>query len=248
MSGHSKWSTIKHKKGAADAARGKLFTKHAKLISIAAKNGDDPEINSTLKTAIANAKIDNVPNDNISRAIKRGSGTDKDSAVYQELEYEGYAQAGVAIIIEALSDNINRAYTNIRATVEKNGGNLGSKGSVSYMFKDKGYMELIINTKNKEEIEIDIIESGAEDLEIGEDRVFITTSFEDIGRVRDYLRRKGYKIENVKKQKVPDNYISINDDQIARKFLNLIEKLEEEEDVSEIYHNADISDEVMGKL
>ncbi|MBT4936623.1 YebC/PmpR family DNA-binding transcriptional regulator, partial [Candidatus Peregrinibacteria bacterium] len=153
MAGHSKFHNIKHRKGAADALRGKLFTKHAKLIAIAAKNGDDPDLNAGLKNAIASAKADNVPNDNIKRAVQKGSGEGKDAANYVEVAYEGYAPSGVAIIVEALTDNTNRTYTSVRTIVDKSGGNLGSQGAVSWMFQDIGSMEILLEKTKTDNLE-----------------------------------------------------------------------------------------------
>lgn len=238
MAGHSKFHNIKHRKGAADALRGKLFTKHAKLIAIAAKAGDDPDLNAGLKNAIASAKADNVPNDNIKRAIQKGSGGGKDAANYQEVVYEGYAPGGAAIIIEALTDNTNRTYTAVRTIIDKSGGNLGSQGAVSWMFQDIGSIELLLENHTKEKIEEDIIESGAEDFEIIDDRVYIQTAFENLGSVRDFLLEKAYKLENIKKDKISETQTNL-DEPGKEKFLRLLEKLEEDEDVSEIFHNAD---------
>ena len=248
MAGHSKWHNIKHRKGAQDKIRGKLFTKHAKLIAIAAKSGTDPEMNPGLKVAIANAKSDNVPNDNIKRAVQKGSGEGKDAVTYTECSYEGYGQAGVAIIIDALTDNTNRTYTALHTAMMKGGGNLGSSGSVSWMFQTKGHLEALLDGKDQEQAEMDIIEAGAEDMEFAEDRVFITTAFEDLGAVRDALESQSYTLENVKKTKLPDNTSEITDKDTAEKFLALIDRLEEDEDVTEVFHNADISEDVMSQL
>ncbi|HPO05630.1 MAG TPA: YebC/PmpR family DNA-binding transcriptional regulator [Candidatus Gracilibacteria bacterium] len=249
MSGHNKWSTIKHKKGAADALRGKLFTKHAKLIAIAARNGENPDTNALLKAAIANAKMDNVPSDNIKRAIAKGAGADKNAASYQELNYEGYAPSGIAIIIETLTDNPNRTYTNVRNIMNKNGGTLGEMGSVAWMFKLKGSMEVVHSTSlNLEQLEMDLIEAGAEDFEHGSESTQIFTAFADLGQVRDYLLSKNYQLENITKKQIPDNYQMISDMDTANKIWNLIEKLEEDEDVSEIYHNAEFSDDLLKSL
>ncbi len=249
MSGHSKWHSIKHKKWAADKARGKIFTKHAKLITISARNGDDQEMNPWLKTAIANAKSANVPNDNIKRAIQKGAGTWKDGPVhYNHLAYEGYAPGGISVIIEVLTDNVNRSNTNIRAVFEKNGGKMWKEWSVSFAFKDKWRMDLLIDGKDKDEIEMEVIESWAEDLEFWEDRVFITTAFEDLGSVRDYLQDKGFNLEHIKIDKIPDTLVEVTEVERAQKFLDLVDKITDDEDVSEVYHNADFSEEVLSQL
>jgi YebC/PmpR family DNA-binding regulatory protein len=248
MSGHSKWHNIKNRKGAQDKIRGKLFTKHAKLIAIAAKNGADPDMNPMLKQAIFVAKEDNVPNDNIARAIKKASGEGKDAVQYQELVYEAYAPGGVAVLVEVLTDNSNRAFSFLRTIVEKNGGTMGAAGSVSWMFKDKGSMELLLAGKSKEQIEMDVIESGAEDLEFGEDRVFVTTAFADLGAVRDFFKAKSYILENVKKDKVPNTQVEITSLEAANKFFDFIGKIEEEDDVTEVFHNAEISEEILKEM
>lgn len=248
MSGHSKWHNIKNRKGAQDKIRGKLFTKHAKLIAIAAKNGPDPDMNPALKQAIFSAKEDNVPNDNIARAIKKASGEGKDAVQYQELLYEAYAPGGVAVLIGVLTDNSNRAFSFLRTTIEKNAGTMGAAGSVSWMFKDKGSIELLLAGKNKEQIEMDVIESGAEDLEFGEDRVYVTTAFEDLAVVRDFLKAKSYILENVKKDKVPDTQVEITSLEAANKFFDFIGKIEDEDDVTEVFHNAEISEEILKQM
>lgn len=238
MAGHSKWHNIQHRKGAQDKIRGKLFTKHAKLIAIAAKSGDDPNMNPNLKTAIDNAKSDNVPNDNIKRAIKKGSGNSKDAANYQELSYEAYAPGGIALIIEALTDNSNRTFTNIRTIVTKNGGNMASSGSVNWMFSSKAYLELLLEDHDKETVEMDIIESGAEDMDFSEDRVMVTASINDLSALRDKLREKGYKLENIKKIQLANDLQELNEDD-ASQLINFIDKVEEDDDVTEVFTNAD---------
>lgn len=248
MSGHSKWHTIKHRKGAQDKLRGKLFTKHAKLIAIAAKNGMDPEMNPSLKTAILNAKADNVPNDNIKRAIQKGGGEGKDAVNYTECAYEGYAFGGIALIIDTLTDNSNRTYTSLHTAMMKGGGSLGALGSVSWMFQTKGSMELDWDGKNQEDLEMAIIEAGAEDMEFNEDKVFITTAFEDLGKVRDALQAQGLTPMNVKKDKVAGTRVEVKDQETAEKLFALIERIEDDEDVSEVFHNADIAEEILAKM
>ncbi|PCI24270.1 YebC/PmpR family DNA-binding transcriptional regulator [Candidatus Peregrinibacteria bacterium] len=247
MAGHSKWHNIQHRKGAQDRARSKIFSKHSKLITIAARGNPDPEQNPALKAVISNAKSDNVPNDNISRALKKAM-SDKSGDDYHELSYEVYAPGGVAVIIDALSDNVNRTFTNVRTIVTKRGGNMGASGAVSWMFHDKGNMELILpDGFDKDDIEMAIIEAGAEDLEFGEDRVFITTAFSDLGAVRDELMKK-YTLEGIKTVKVPENEVAITDAAAAQKFLDFIAAIEEDEDVSDVYHNAEISEEILKNI
>jgi YebC/PmpR family DNA-binding regulatory protein len=172
MSGHSKWHSIRHKKGAADAARGKIFTRHAKLITIAARDGGDPEMNPSLRLAIDNAKKENMPNANIERAIKKGTGEDKDGTQFFEITYEGYAPGGIAVLVSTFTDNKNRTVSSIRSIFSKNGGNLGESGSVSFMFHKKG---IILVSNPSDEIEMAAIEAGAEDVVISEKMLEVST-------------------------------------------------------------------------
>jgi YebC/PmpR family DNA-binding regulatory protein len=237
MAGHSKWHNIQHRKGAQDKIRAKLFTKHAKLISIAAKNGSDLETNSTLKTAVFNAKADNVPNSNIDRAIKKGSGDLKNATNYQELLYEAYAPSKVAVLISVLTDNTNRTFTNVKTIVTKNGGNMGQEGSVSWMFQVKGTFEILLENKSLEDLEMDLLETKAENFEVLDDRVFVVTALEDLNAVSQTLSKK-YRLENIQKNYLADNKISLNEDE-EKKFENFLEKLEDDEDVTDIFHNAE---------
>lgn len=239
MSGHSKWATIKHAKGAADAKRGQLFTKFIKEISIAAKmGGGDPNANPRLRTAILKARGANMPKDNIERAIKKGTG-ELGAATYEELTYEGYGPGGVAVLVEVLTDNKNRAAANVRNLFNKSGGNLGATGSVSYMFKRKGIIEYDAEVCNEDEIMEVALESGAEDV-AGEDGVItVTTDPADFETCLEALQAKGFESVSAAISMVPDTYSSL-DAETTRKVLKMIDKLEEDEDVQNVYSNIDI--------
>ena len=243
MSGHSKWANIKHKKEKTDSARAKVFTKIGKEITIAVKEGGgDPTSNSKLRDLIQKAKANNVPNDNIERTIKKALGGTGES--YEEVVYEGYGPAGVAVIVEATTDNRNRTAGNIRSYFSKYHGNMGQTGCVSFMFEEKG---VIVITDEDGEIDEDklmetALEAGAEDFS-GEDGVFeIYTVPDDVYAIADALKDAGYTIENAEKTKVPSTTVNLdNEDDL--KFMNLlIEKLEEDDDVMEVYHNCDNCD------
>ncbi len=248
MSGHSKWHSIKHKKGAADAKRGKIFTKHAKLITISARSGADPEMNPALRTAISNAKADNVPNANIEKAVKKGSGTDKDATQYVELMYEGHGPAGTALLVEVITDNKNRALTNVKTIMTKNGGNLGAGGSVSWMFDRKGVIFAHSKDKTSEEAELEIIDAGAEDFTREGDFYEIITGDTDLMSVRDSLEKLSFEIDKAEINYLPKTPIKIDSENDAKKILNLIDLLEDDEDVSNVYSNFDIPEEIMKKI
>jgi len=248
MSGHSKWHSIKHKKGIADAKRGKIFTRHAKLISIAARSGGDPNMNPTLRFVIDNAKKDNVPNENISKAIKRGTGEDKAASVIEEFSYEGYGPGGVAVIIECMSDNKNRAFTNVRTAVNKNGGNLGTSGSVAWMFDRKGVITVDLTGVDADTLELTAIDAGATDISREEGQMEIYTSPAETHVVAEKLKTAGIKTESVEVRLIPNQWVKIEDETIAKKVLQFMEALDEDEDVSDVSSNFDISDELMEKL
>ncbi len=243
MSGHSKWANIKHKKEKTDAQRAKVFTKIGKEITIAVKEGGgDPNSNAKLRDLIAKAKSNNVPNDNIERTIKKAMGGTGEN--YEEVVYEGYGPAGVAVIVEATTDNRNRTAGNVRSYFSKYHGNMGQTGCVSFLFEEKG---VIVIADEDREIDEDklmetALEAGAEDFS-GEDGIFeIYTVPEDVYAVADSLKEAGYTIESAEKSKVPSNTVELtNEDDL--KFMNLlIEKLEEDDDVMEVYHNCDNCD------
>ena len=250
MSGHSKWHSIKHKKGAADAKRGKIFTRPAKLIEIATREGGEsnPDNNPSLRTAIDSAKADNVPNANIDRAIKKGSGELKGEAQTVEVSYEAFGPGGVAMIIECLTDNKNRTLPNIKNVISKIGGRFADTGSVSWMFEQKGVVVANISGKDSEEIELSVIDAGADDLEINDGIIEIKTSKESWAKVRDALKNLGCEIETAGLKFVPSQETNISDVSTAKKLMECVDALEEDDDVSEVHTNADISDEVVSQL
>lgn len=239
MSGHSKWATIKRAKGAADAKRGQMFTKFIKEISIAAKmGGGDPDSNPRLRTAILKARGANMPKDNIERAIKKGTG-ELGGSDYVELTYEGYGPGGVAILVETLTDNKNRAAANVRTIFSKTGGNLGATGSVAYMFARKGVIEYDAETVNEDEIMEVALESGADDVEAEDGVITVTTDPSAFEATLEALQAKGFESLSASISMVPDTYQSV-DEETTRKVLRLIERLEEDDDVQNVYSNIDI--------
>lgn len=249
MAGHSKWHSIKHKKGANDAKRGKIFTKHAKLIAIAAREGGpDPDMNAALRTAIDNAKAENVPNNNIDRAIKRGAGTGSDGEQMNEVSYEAYGPEGVAIYIQAITDNKNRTLTNVRTIVNKNGGNLGESGSVAYMFNHKGHFLIDPDGKDVEELQLQLLDFEVEEMEVEDGQIDVICDPSKFSELRKKLDEAGFKLETSELTFVPENTITIDDADKAKKILNLIDKIEEDDDVTDVYANFDFADEVMSQL
>ncbi len=246
MSGHSKWSTIKRKKGALDAKRGKIFSRIVKEIDVSVREGGpDPEANPRLRLAIANAKGVNMPKDNIERAINKA---DKDPSNLQEMTFEGYAPNGVAVFIECLTDNHLRTVGSIRAIFNKRGGNLGTHGSLGFIFDRKG---IITVPKEKiddaEMFELEVIDAGAEDIEVNEEVYYITTSMEDFGKVRKKIEEMGIEPENAGLQRIPNDLkqLDVND---AVRVLKIIEEFEDDDDVQSVYHNLDVTDEVAEAL
>lgn len=238
MSGHSKWHNIQAKKGKADAARGKIFTKLGRELLMAVRaGGPDVNSNSKLKDVVAKCKANNMPNDNIDKAIKRAAG-DGNQENYEEIVYEGYGPNGVAIIVNATTDNRNRTASDVRHIFDKFGGNLGTNGCVSYMFDKKGV--IVLDKEETKQSEDDLmllaIEAGAENFEAGEDYYEITTSPEDFSKVREALEKEGLTFAEADVQMVPQTYISI-DAEASRKMGLLIENLEDLDDVIEVYHN-----------
>ncbi len=248
MSGHSKWHSIKHKKGIADAKRGKIFTRHANLITIAARSGGDPSMNPTLRLAIDNAKKENVPNSNIEKAIKRGTGEDKSAAQIEEVIYEGYGPGGTAVIVECLTDNKNRTLTNIRTIFNKSGGNLGGSGSVAYMFTRKGVITLNIAELDPDEVELSAIDAGAEDIQREDKMMEIYCKPNELSSVCDKLKEAGFEPDNAEVQLVPNSTVQVEDEKTAQKILNFMDALEDDQDVSNVSSNFDISDEMMEKI
>ena len=238
MAGQSKWHQIRHKKGAEDAKRGKIFTRHAHLITIAARQGGgDPEMNPALRLAIENAKKDNVPAANIERAIKRGTGELKDAAEITEETYEGYGPAGVAFIVEALTDNKNRTFTNIRTIFSKRGGSLGESGSVRWMFERKGIIQLNTEGKDIDALELAAIDAGCEDVEREDGMLLVTTAPNELMQVVEALKKAGVEPEQAELALIPKNTVSVSAED-AQKVMNLIDALEEDPDVSNVHTNA----------
>jgi len=245
MSGHSKWSTIKRKKGAADAKRGKIFSRMAKEIQIAAKDGgSDPDSNSRLRLAIANAKGVNMPKENIERAI---SSAEKDASALQEVTFEGYAPHGIAVFVECMTDNNNRTVSSIRAIFTKRGGNLGTTGSVGYMFETKGVFTIPKGDLDPDEFELEIIDAGVEDIELESDMFVITTPLEDFGNVQKKLEEMELTPESAELQRVPQDTKELDKDE-AVKVLRVIEEFEEDEDVQKVFHNLEITDAILDAL
>lgn len=240
MAGHSKWSNIKRRKHAQDAKKGKIFMRHAKDIYMAAKaGGGDPDMNPNLRTAIDNAKAENMPNDNIDRAIKKATGT-LDGVHYEEVVYEGYGPGGIAVIINILTDNKNRTAAEIRHAFKKNGGNLGENGSVSFMFDRKGYIviENEEETIDEDSLTMEVIEAGADDI-VQQDGCFeIYTSPENFQTVRDYLQRDGYEFSDAEVTMFPQTYRTLSEED-EEKMLQLIDELEDNEDVQDLHHNLE---------
>lgn len=248
MAGHSKWANIKHRKGKADAARGKLFTKIAREIIVAARQGGgDPNTNMKLKAAVEKAREANMPTDNISRAVQRGTG-EIEGAIYEEMVYEGYGPGGVAVLLELTSDNRNRTAGEIRYIFSRNAGNLGETGCVAWMFERKGFIIL----QNDQEIDEDevmmlALDAGAEDIKEEDGSVEITTLPENLEIVKKALLEKSIKLASAEITMVPQNTIKLEGED-AIKMLKLIEALEDHDDVQEVYSNFDISEELMAQL
>ncbi len=245
MSGHSKWSTIKRKKGAADAKRGALFGKLSKAITVAAREGGgDAEMNPALGLAVQKAKAGNKPNDNIQRAIDKGTGAGSDADTYERITYEGYAPGGVAVLVDVLTDNRNRAASDVRYIFSKNGGKLGTSGSVAYLFERKGVILVPKDSTDEDELMEAALEAGAEDVEEQESDYRIVTTPEDFSAVRDVLDGADIAYENAEITMEAQNNIDL-DAGTARQTLRLIDALEENDDVQEVYANFNISDEVL---
>ncbi len=247
MSGHSKWSTIKHKKGKEDAKRGKIFTKLIKEITVAARTGGgDSEGNPRLRTAIANAKAQNMPGENIERAIKRGTG-ELEGVNYEELTYEGYGPKGAAVLVDIMTDNRKRTVADIRHVFSKNNGNLAESGSVAWMFEKKGMITFGKNNVEEETL-IDIaLDAGAEDVKEGEDEYDVITAPEDFEGVKEAIDKSGLNYELAEVSMVPNSTVRLEGKE-AQQILRLVEMLEENDDVQKVYSNFDIPDEIMEEL
>jgi len=242
MSGHSKWSTIKHKKGAADAKRSKNFSKLSKEITVAAKlGGSDLDSNPRLRLAVQNAKGQNMSKDVIERAINKA---DKDASNFEEVTFEGYAPGGIAVFVECLTDNNNRTVASVRSAFSKHGGSLGTNGSLSFLFDRKGIF--VISRKEDfklEEFELEMIDAGAEEIDENEDMLMVTTAIEDFGNVSKKLEELGVEAETQELQRIPNNTTNPGVEE-AKKVLRLIEKLEDDDDVQKVYHNLEMNEEL----
>jgi len=245
VSGHSKWSTIKRKKGAIDAKRGKIFTRLIKEITVAARmGGGDPDANPRLRSAIATAKTENMPKDNIDRAIKKGTG-ELEGAVYEEITYEGYGPGGVAVLVDCMTDNKNRTVADIRHAFSKSGGNLGEFGCVSWMFDKKGSILVDKDIIDEEELMDKALEAGAEDV-VEEDNVYqVITAPDDFEAVREALEADGIKFIEASVSMIPQNVVEVTEEKSAKQVLRLLESLEEHDDVQSVSANFDIADELM---
>lgn len=242
MAGHSRWANIKRKKGALDAKRGKIFTKLVKEITIASRlGGPDPDANARLRLAIQNARGANVSKDTIERAVKKGSGAD--GADYLEVTYEGYALFGVATFIECTTDNINRTVQNIRTAYTKNGGGLGTNGSLEFIFTRKGVFAFPeISAMDQDQFTLDMIDAGADDVEFADGYVTITCPMQDFGSVQKALDKFQIVPESAELQRIPNSYVKLSDEEL-QKVMKLIEALEDDDDVQKVYHNIEISEE-----
>ena len=247
MSGHSKWSTIKRKKGALDAKRSKIFSKIIKEITVAVKEGGaDPDANPRLRLAISNAKGQSMPKDNIDRAINKGK--DKDSASFSEPTFEGYLPNGIAVFVECTTDNNQRTVANIRAIFNKNGGNLGTNGSLSFIFDRKGVFVVPAGDIDQDEFEMELIDAGAEELELADDGFFhITTTLEDFGAMVKKLEELNIEPESAELQRNPTDTkeLSLED---ALKIMKVIDLFEDDDDVQKVFHNLEITDEIMNEM
>ena len=239
MSGHSKWHNIQNKKGKADAKRGKIFTKIGRELMIAVKNGGpDPDNNPKLRDAIAKAKAANMPNDTVQRSIKKASG-ELSAVDYERIVYEGYGPSGVAVIVDTLTDNKNRSAGNVRSAFTKGGGNMGTTGCVGFMFQEKGEIVIEKGDLDEEELMMMALDAGAEDFNSDEEEVFIiTTAPEDFGTVREALEAERLEFLEAAVKMIPDTYTEIDED-AAKKFQKMLDLLEDDDDVQEVYHNAE---------
>ena len=244
MSGHSKWHNIQAKKGKADAQRGAIFTKIGREIAIAVREGGaNPESNGKLRDIIAKAKANNMPNDNIQRSIKKASG-ELSNVVYEEITYEGYAPGGVAVIVDTISDNRNRTASDVRHCFAKYGGNLGTTGSVGFMFDERGVLVAEREPgSDEDEMMMIALDAGAEDVKVEEDVFEILTAPADFSTVRENLEKQGFSFLSAEVQKIPQNTVEVTDPDTIQKIQKMLDLLEESDDVQNVYHNADLPDE-----
>jgi YebC/PmpR family DNA-binding regulatory protein len=245
MSGHSKWSTIKRKKGAQDAKRGKIFTKIGRELETAAREGPDPDTNFKLRLVIEKARQANMPKENIERAIRRGAGLEKGQAL-EDLTFEGYGPHGVAMLVHVTTDNRNRAVAEVRSVFNQHGGNLGESGCVAWLFESKGYITIAVNDSDPDELAMVAIEAGADDVTVASDLVEVFTTPEDFQAVRESLQRQGLAVDSAELAMIPKSSAQLGEKEIFRA-MNLVDSLEELDDVQQVYSNLDITDEIMAK-
>jgi YebC/PmpR family DNA-binding regulatory protein len=246
LSGHSKWSSIKHKKGAADAKRGQLFSKLSRAIIVAAKEGGgDPANNLALQNAIEKAKSYSMPRDNIDRAIAKGSGADADADAFETIVYEGYGPEGIAVIVEALTDNRNRTAADVRHLFAKHGGNLGTAGAVAWQFDRRGVVVVSAEGVDEDELFLAAADGGADDIDRDGSVFQITSAPEQLAAVRGAVEEAGFTVDSAELQLVPKTTVSIDDETKARQVMRLIDALEENDDVQDVYANFDIPEQVL---
>lgn len=248
MSGHSKWANIKHRKGRQDAIRGKMFTRIAKEMTIAAREGGgDISANPRLRLAVTNARSVNMPNENIQRAIKKGTG-ELEGVNYLEITYEGYAPAGVAVILETVTDNRNRTVSEVRVLFGKYGGNMGESNSVAWNFERKGVVAIKTNGKSEDELMEAVLESGAEDLEYDEEDSRVISSMADFGSVYKFFEDGKFEIGESKLEYIPQNIVKITNVEDAKKVLKFLDALEDYDDMQNVYHNMEIDDSIADQI
>jgi YebC/PmpR family DNA-binding regulatory protein len=246
VSGHSKWSSIKHKKGAADAKRGQLFSKLSRAIIVAAKEGGpDPAGNLALQNAIEKARSYSMPKDNIERAIAKGSGADAEGSSFETVIYEGYGPEGVAVLVEALTDNRNRTASDVRHLFAKHGGNLGTTGAVAWQFERKGVVLVPADGVDEDALVLVVAEAGAEDVELDGSSFVVTSEPDALSAVRVAVEAAGFAIESVELAMVPKVTVAVGDESVARQLIRLVEGLEDTDDVQDVYANFDIPEAVL---
>jgi len=246
MSGHSKWSSIKHKKGAADKKRGVLFSKLSRAIIVAARDGGgDPAANLALQNAIEKARSYSMPKDNIERAIARGSGADADAAAFETVVYEGYGPSGVAVIVEALTDNRNRTASDVRHVFAKNDGNLGGSGAVAWLFERRGVVLVPADGVDEDELTLAAAEGGADDVALDGSSFQVVSAPEDLSAVRQAIEAAGFRVESAEMTMIPKTTVDVEEESEAKKILRLVDQLEELDDVQEVYANFDIPERVL---
>ena len=246
MSGHSKWSSIKHKNGAADSKRGQLFSKLSRAIIVAAKEGGpDPAGNLALQNAIEKARSYSMPKDNIERAIAKGTGADADAASFETVVYEGYGPDGVAVLVEAVTDNRNRTASEVRHAFTKHGGNLGTTGAVAWQFERRGFVLVAAESADEDDLVLAAADAGADDVELDGSSFVVTSAPETLSTVREALADAGYAVESVELAMVPKTTVAVSDESTARRIVSLVEGLEDTEDVQDVYANFDIPEAVL---